>query len=409
MKRTNDISSGFVDAVPAATGGDEAVVTEEMRTASAWYVLHKVGRGGRWFVRKGLNEETHGRAVFERLLRREYELLADLDHQNIVRAYRWLDARGDVGSAFEMQYVDGRTLGEFLDEKPSRERKVKVARQLIDVVAYIHGKQVTHQNIKPSNILVAWNGDRVKLIDFGLAHDDAAQLKLPAGTEDYIAPEVLDGSTADSLSDLYSLGRVLLDMDISPRVNRLVRKCLLTDRERRILDAATLRQAFLKALQPNYKFILATALVSACCIALCIFLFLPHKMPSPSAKDTMANPSQQTKGRSIGTWSWRGTIGPYEVIFNYQTNSNGVAVFTYHYTSNRVNQWRDIPLIYVGRSGGLETWREYINGNNTGTFTVRITKQEISGSFVNAKGEKYVVSAQGTGGKWSDLAEWPFE
>ena len=247
MKK-NNASSDFVHAVPTATGGEEEFVLEEMQTDSAWYALHKVGRNGRWFVRKELNGETRGKAVFERILRKEYELLTDLDHQNIVRAYRWIEGGDDKASAFEMQYVDGRTLSEFIEEQPSQERKIKVAQQLIDVVTYIHSKHVTHQDIKPSNILISLNGDRVKLIDFGLAHEEAMQMKLPAGTEEYIAPEVLNGGTADNISDLYSLGRVLLEMDISPRVNRLVKRHLLTSREQRIEDVNLMQQAFDKAI-----------------------------------------------------------------------------------------------------------------------------------------------------------------
>ena len=277
MSRPNNTSSDFVHAVPTVAGGEEEFVLEEMQTASAWYTLHKVGRNGRWFVRKGLNDETRGKAMFEGILRREYELLADIDHQNVVRVYRWIEGKDGEGSAFEMQYVDGRTLREFIAEDPSRERKIKVVRQLLDALEYIHSKQITHQDITPSNVLVSWNGDRVKLIDFGLAHDEAAQLKLPAGTEDYIAPEVLEGGTADSLSDLYSLGRVLLDINISPRVNRLVEKRVVTDRNQRILDVATLRQAFFKALKPDYKIILAVAFAFVCCTALCLFLFLSRK------------------------------------------------------------------------------------------------------------------------------------
>ena len=290
MQHPNNTSSDFVNSVPTSAGGEEVFVLEPMQTDSAWYTLHKVGRNGRWFVRKGLNDETRGKAMFERILRREYELLADIDHQNVVRVYRWIEGKDGEGSAFEMQYVDGRTLREFIAEDPSRERKIKVVRQLLDALEYIHSKQITHQDITPSNVLVSWNGDRVKLIDFGLAHDEAAQLKLPAGTEDYIAPEVLEGSTADSLSDLYSLGRVLLDINISPRVNRLVKKRVMVDKEHRIEDANRLQSAFDKAVASRRMYWIIPAVAAAgFTTGLLVNLSLRDKTASSGKQQPLAN------------------------------------------------------------------------------------------------------------------------
>lgn len=130
---------------------------------------------------------------------------------------------------------------------------------------------------------------------------------------------------------------------------------------------------------------------------------------STAERAAKATQPAQTASSSASTWSWRGAIGPYKVVFNCKANKGGAASFTYRYTSKRVNQGRDIPLFFDGRSGNLESWREYINGRNTGTFTMHITRNGISGSFVNSKGEWFDVSARGTGGNWPDMASWPFD
>ena len=54
------------------------------------------------------------------------------------------------------------------------------------------------------------------------------------------------------------------------------------------------------------------------------------------------------------------------------------------------------------------TWKEYINGRNTGTFTIKWTRQYIKGTFVNSQGKKYNVSAERTEDNWADIGDSPF-
>ena len=79
---------------------------------------------------------------------------------------------------------------------------------------YIHNKQLIHKDLKPNNILITYNGNNVKLIDFGLADcDDYEILKIPAGTEKYLAPEQLDpNATLDCRTDIYSLGIIIEEL-----------------------------------------------------------------------------------------------------------------------------------------------------------------------------------------------------
>ena len=112
-----------------------------------------------------------------------------MDHPNIVKAYA-KEVNETLGPCIAMEYIDGVTLDQYLESKPSWQARRKVVEQLVDALAYIHSNQVIHRDLKPSNILVTCNGNNVKIIDFGLSDaDDYAVLKQSAGTVKYMAPE----------------------------------------------------------------------------------------------------------------------------------------------------------------------------------------------------------------------------
>ena len=110
-----------------------------------------------------------------------------------------------------------------------------------------------------------------------------------------------------------------------------------------------------------------------------------------------------------GVMDYTGKIGPYAVEFSYMNLHMGDgAHFMYRYTSVRVNKGEWIELKYVKNNGKYQIWKEYINGKNTGTFTILWTRQYIKGSFVNSKGKKYTVNAKYSGGNWADTGDSPF-
>ena len=148
-----------------------------------------------------------------------------------------------AGNSIVMEYVDGRTLKEFLSENPSRSVRESVARQILEAIGYCHGKQIIHRDLKPSNILVTYNGNHVKLIDFGLSDSDSyAVLKEPAYTKAYAAPEQLAGEEIDNRADLYAFGLILKQL-IPNRYGRVARKCLQPRREKRYSLAEEVAEA----------------------------------------------------------------------------------------------------------------------------------------------------------------------
>ncbi len=125
------------------------------------------------------------------MLKREYELSLGIVHNNIIGVYCF-EADTAVGEGIVMNYVDGRTLNDFLKGNPSFELKERVFLQILDALAYIHRCGVIHNDLKPENILITRTDNDVKIIDFGLSEDDAHYLAHSmGGTRGYASPELL--------------------------------------------------------------------------------------------------------------------------------------------------------------------------------------------------------------------------
>ena len=234
MDQSSD--SGFVNKPFVSGGTDEFVDYVEM-PCGGFNRLFRAKRYGKWFVLKGLKSEFSSNPIYRNLLDKEFELGMMLSHPNIVTFYgREFDAT--VGDCIVMECVDGVTLSDFLETKPTSDIVMKVVGEILSAMSYFHGLQVIHRDIKPSNILVTRNGNNVKIIDFGFSDTDShVILKQPAGTARYAAPEQVEGSVAlDNRADIYSFGVVLKDIVAVTGFcgcSAVVRKCTQTDREKR--------------------------------------------------------------------------------------------------------------------------------------------------------------------------------
>ena len=176
------------------------------------------------------------------LLKREYELCAGLSHPSLAYVFTW-EEDSQVGPCMVQEFVDGRTLGEWLAEKPSLKERSRVFEELLRSVGYLHSKGVVHNDLKPENILISRTGNTLKLIDFGFADDDGSLQRGLGGTRRYASPELLAGGKVDARSDIYSLGRLMQDV-FPGQYRKISQKCLRIEPDKRYPSVAALERAW---------------------------------------------------------------------------------------------------------------------------------------------------------------------
>ena len=91
---------------------------------------------------------------------------------------------------------------------------VKIMRDVVLAVEFLHSKNIIHRDLKPENILIDANG-RAKLADFGWSSklsDNNDRRKTFCGTPDYISPEMIEGKEYDNTIDIWCLGVMLFEM-----------------------------------------------------------------------------------------------------------------------------------------------------------------------------------------------------
>jgi len=179
-----------------------------------------VGRGGMGDVWKSWDTQL-GRWValkFPRLqsatllarLKREATAAAQVNHANVAGVYEIGEAGGQAFIA--MQFVHGTTLA---DQRPGDPRAaVEIIRCAALGVAAAHARGVVHRDLKPANIMVAHEGQRVFVMDFGLAREASTDGTTTnfAGTPVYASPEQAGAGPIDARSDVWSLGATLHEL-----------------------------------------------------------------------------------------------------------------------------------------------------------------------------------------------------
>src|SRR2546425_3333677 len=260
-------------------------------TISHYRILHQLGAGGMGEVYLAQDTKLDRRVAIKFLpeslvadeqarkrLVREAQAAAKLDHANICSIHEV--GEEDGRSFIVMQYVEGETLDIRMKRKPlALSESLSIAAQVADALAEAHAHGIIHRDIKPSNIIIT-SREQAKVMDFGLAKvihqadrvdaEAETQTLLTApdaipGTVPYMSPEQLRGEKLDPRSDIFSFGVVLYEMltgrqpfarasaaatisailtqetpgltcsraDEFEELQRVVRKCLEKDRERR--------------------------------------------------------------------------------------------------------------------------------------------------------------------------------
>lgn len=215
----------------------------EVLNATGRNIIYRAKKAGKWFVLKGVKTLEGSIARNEHLLKREFDLLNKLDSNEIVKCWA-LERIDEVGLCIVMEYVDGRTLQEFLQENPSQKARKQVLNELLQAIDYIHRSQVIHQDLKPNNILITNNGNHVKVIDFGLSDGEDYYTNKNLGFSDrFAAPEQLKKETViDLRADVYALGKII-DTIFPNKYRSIKAKCCQHNREKRYQSVADIQKA----------------------------------------------------------------------------------------------------------------------------------------------------------------------
>jgi eukaryotic-like serine/threonine-protein kinase len=216
---------------------------------------------------------------------REARSVAQLSHPNVVAIFdvgqdRPASAGPPIAYAV-MELLEGETLRAGLARGPLGVRRtLEIGVQIAEGLAAAHDKGIVHRDLKPENVFLT-PGDRVKILDFGLARvrwpaglEEAATQSVTAegtvlGTVGYMAPEQVRAQPADERADIFACGAVLYELlagrppfggqsvadtlsailhhdppeiaapgdDVPAAVDRIVRRCLEKQPERRFQSA----------------------------------------------------------------------------------------------------------------------------------------------------------------------------
>ncbi|XP_058828979.1 death-associated protein kinase related isoform X4 [Topomyia yanbarensis] len=143
-------------------------------------------------------------------IEREVHMMNVLRHSKIAQLYAAFEF--DRTFCMVMELVEGGELFDrVLDEKfILTERACAIfMRQICEAVGYIHGNNIVHLDLKPENILcLTESGNRIKIIDFGLAreYDPDNKLQVLFGTPEFVAPEVVNFEAISFATDMWSVG-----------------------------------------------------------------------------------------------------------------------------------------------------------------------------------------------------------
>lgn len=200
------------------------------RLDGRYEIREMIGVGGMAYVYKAydcvddrvvavkiLRDEFLSNEEFTRRFRNESKAIAILNHPNIVKV---LDVGFGVCLQYiVMEYIDGITLKEYLDQRRDIRWKeaVHFAVQILRALQHAHDKGIVHRDIKPQNIMLLSDGT-IKVTDFGIARLSRNEIRAMTegekaiGSVHYISPEQARGEITDEKADLYSVGVVLYEM-----------------------------------------------------------------------------------------------------------------------------------------------------------------------------------------------------
>jgi len=236
------VSGDSVDSLPELTesrksffeastaGCDEASSLRSHPPLGHYDLLEMVGSGSCGRVWKAKRKIDHADVAVKVMRARddnefverasEYNLLQRLSHPNIVEVIDFFHQAPHA--VLVMSFYEGSMLDIAAKSPFSEDVSRPLFRQLLSAVSYLHGLEIIHRDIKGQNICISSDKTTLHLLDFNAAKalSDGIPLTM-AGTQEYAAPEVLDGGSPSEKQDVWSMGLCLHVM----LMGQLPRRC----------------------------------------------------------------------------------------------------------------------------------------------------------------------------------------
>ena len=193
-----------------------------------YHLLKKIGEGGMAsiylaeseldgmkVVLKVLSLKDGSNSTLLRRFMREYKLIGQIQHENIVQIYE--RAFSSDFAYIAMEYFEHGDLAQKMQHEIDPDKAILYLKQIASGLGAAHEKGIVHRDMKPANILFR-SEDSLAITDFGIAKDTDTrnmlnkQLTMEGelmGTIYYISPEQIEGAEADQRSDIYSLGVIM--------------------------------------------------------------------------------------------------------------------------------------------------------------------------------------------------------
>ncbi|GAB5365436.1 hypothetical protein AAMO2058_001057700 [Amorphochlora amoebiformis] len=193
-----------------------------------YLVMKRIGKGAMGTVYMATNKDDGSTRAIKRIsmkkipeteregIETEVRMLKYLSHPNIVKFYDVI--REDKYMNIILEYVPNGALSSMLSKFGmfTETLTCHYISQVLDALSYLHQQGIIHRDIKGANILADADGI-VKLADFGVAmnfkQDDSADDRLPAGTMNFMAPEVVKMVSAPTYAcDIWSVGATVIEL-----------------------------------------------------------------------------------------------------------------------------------------------------------------------------------------------------